>query len=93
MPSSQGRWGYEPGKFYYFYSFLKLENYEVLVSELQKTSEMLKVHLSLFLTELMKKCFTVLLQGKLSDCVSNTDILFMSLLPTPPQTLKTSSSH
>lgn len=88
MTASLGRWEYELGKLCYLYSILKLsEKYEVFISELQKTSEMLKVHLSLFLTELMKKCFTVLLLGKLSGRVCNISIFLTCLFYQPhPQT-------
>lgn len=58
MSASLGRWEYELGKFCYLYSIWKSsEKYEVFISGLQKTSEMPKVHLSLFLTEPMKKIF------------------------------------
>lgn len=50
MPASQGRWEYLLGKFCYLHSVLKpSEKYGVFIAELWKTSEMLKVHLSLFL--------------------------------------------
>lgn len=54
MIGKVGIWAWE---IVIFCSLLKLWNYEVLVSELQKASKIHKVHLSLFLTELMKKMF------------------------------------